>query len=103
MVCLDGDWVVYFAIENQVLWASILCFTAERLNMITKIRLPQTLIPVSIVAVTMLGAVLLFPTANYASSGPGTPAPSEQKEHHNRLMNKSSHLKTIKYLATGTV
>ena len=76
--------------ENQVLWACIPCFTAERINMITKIRLPQTLIPVSIVAITLLAAVLLFPAVNFASAEPGKPAPKKQKENHNRLINESS-------------
>ena len=58
--------------------------------MITKIRLPQTLIPVSIVAITILAAVLLFPAVNSASSGPGKQTPSKQKENHNRLINESS-------------
>ena len=57
--------------------------------MITKIRLPQTLIPVSIVAITMLAAVLLFPAVNSASSEPGKQAPSKQSKNHNRLINES--------------
>ena len=58
--------------------------------MFTNNRIPQTIILVSIVAVTMLGAVLLFPTANSASSGPEKQAPSAQKENRNRLINESS-------------
>ncbi len=58
--------------------------------MITHNRIPQTLLPASIVAITLMAAVLLFPAVNFASSEPGEPAPSKQKEHHNRLMNESS-------------
>jgi uncharacterized protein YyaL (SSP411 family) len=58
--------------------------------MITKTRIPQTIILVSIAVITMLGAVLLFPAVNSASSEPGKQAPSKQKEKHNRLINESS-------------
>jgi len=58
--------------------------------MITNDRKPQIIILVSIVALTMLGVVLLFPAVNSASSGPGKQAAAEQKENHNRLINESS-------------
>jgi hypothetical protein len=58
--------------------------------MFTNNRIPQTIIIVSIVAVTMLGAALLFPAVNSASSEPGKQAPSKQSKNHNRLINESS-------------
>jgi hypothetical protein len=48
----------------------------------------QYLIP--IVAMAILGAVLLFPAVNYASSEPETQSTTKQTEHHNRLINESS-------------
>jgi len=58
--------------------------------MITNNRIPHTIVLVSIVAVTMLGAVLLFPAVNFAASEPDTQPPSAQKEKHNRLIHESS-------------
>lgn len=58
--------------------------------MITNNRIPQTTILVSILAITLFGATLLFPAVNSASSEPGKQAPSEQKENHNRLIYESS-------------
>ncbi len=58
--------------------------------MITNNRIPQTTTLVSIVAIIMLGAALLLPAVNFASSESEKQAPSKQKEKHNRLINESS-------------
>ena len=58
--------------------------------MITNIRISQTIYLVPIVAIAMLGAVLLFPDINYASSEPETQSTTKQTESHNRLINESS-------------
>ena len=49
--------------------------------MITNNRISHTKYMASIVAIAMLGAVLLFPAVNYASSEPGTQSTTKQKEN----------------------
>ena len=58
--------------------------------MITNIRILQIIYLVPIFAIAMLGAVLLFPDINYASSEPETQSTTKQTESHNRLINESS-------------
>ncbi len=58
--------------------------------MITHIRISQTIYLVRILAMAILGAVLLFPAVNYASSEPETLSITKQTENHNRLINESS-------------